>query len=186
MKGKMIINYETIRMGGDKKNAIALFGVFALVGIALTLGTLVSLLKDMNTNNLITFIVVTCLFGIPFGYFLGIKKIAFRVKRNAMIKNGQVHFYVDEIVDKTRLGNTEDFHDHKEYQLTTKAYSEKTGKNVLLPSLKEFRSVKVGDTCILCFTAMSKRPFRVFPGSVYELAEEYKGKCVNSIDEIIP
>ena len=99
---KKIVTYEDIKTGGDKQPAIALFGVFAVAGIGLTIGTLVSLLRDMSTNNIITFVVVTCLFGIPFGYFLGIKKVMFRLRRNAMIKNGQVFFYVDEIIDKTR------------------------------------------------------------------------------------
>lgn len=182
---KKIVTYEDIKTGGDKQPAIALFGVFAVAGIGLTIGTLVSLLRDMSTNNIITFVVVTCLFGIPFGYFLGIKKVMFRLRRNAMIKNGQVFFYVDEIIDKTRLGNTTDSHDHKEYQLTTRAYSKKTNKNVLLPSLREFNAAKVGETSILCFTAMSKRPFRAFPSAIYELSEELKSKCVNSIDEIL-
>lgn len=182
---KKIVSCDDIKNGGDKQPAIALFGLFAVAGIGFTVGTLVSLLKDISMNNIITFVVVTCLFGIPFGYFLGIKKVVFRLKRNIMIKKGQVFFFVDEVIDKTRLGNTTDSHDHKEYQLTTKVYSEKTRKNVLLPSLREFNSTKIGETCILCFTAMSRSPFRVYPCSIYELADELKGKCVEDIDHIL-
>ena len=181
---KIMVDNESIATGGSKKIELPLFGVFTFVGLLVTVCAGVSLLLNRDTNSLITFAVVTGIFGIPFGYLIGFRNIRTIQKRKAMIKNGQVYLYIDEIVDKTHIFNSSEPDDPKEYQLTTKAYSEKTGKNVLVSNAREFKAAKVGDACILCFTTMSKRPFMVFPGSQYVLSEELQKKCVDSIDRI--
>ena len=68
----------------------------------------------------------------------------------------------------------------KEKELRVKA-----NKNVLLTTLKEFNSVKIGDSCILCFTSLSKRPFSVYPCTMYELSDELKEKCVESLADVL-
>lgn len=185
MLKRRVITYKSIKNGGDNASVLYILALFAIAGIGFTIYTFTSMIRNPNTNNLITFIVVTSLFGIPFGFFIGIKKIFYCLRKRYLISKGSVIIFIDEIIDKTDLGNSTEKNYQKQYQLTTKVYSGISNKNVLLTTLKEFNSVKIGDSCILCFTSLSKRPFSVYPCTMYELSDELKEKCVESLADVL-
>ena len=183
--GKKKLTLSDISEVADKRANLFLLSCFAVSGILVTLIALVKMIAEMSTNSIISFLVATCVFGIPFGYFIGLKQIVFILKRNSLIKNGNVIIFIDKIVDKQELGNTSDHSDPKEFQIEAEKYSLKTGKMVSIREKRNFNQMKVGDECILCFTTMSNLPFMVYSGSVYELSDELLPKCVDSIDEVI-
>lgn len=181
---KKIVNLEFL-LNEEKKSALIILLTFSIVGIGITISTFLQMVFDFSTNNLITFLVLTTLFGIPFGYFIGLKRVIYLIRKKQLIKNGDIFIYIDKITDKQRLGNTTDTQDKKEYQITLKDYSAKTRKNACLKTLKEFNASNVGSNCILVFTKLSTRPFNVLPGDLYELDNQLLSRCITNLDRII-
>jgi len=181
---KKIVNLEFL-LSEEKKLAFIILLIFSIVGIGITISTMLQMVFDFSTNNLITFLVLTTIFGIPFGYFIGLRKVIYLIRKKQLIKKGNIYVYNDKIIDKQRLGNTTDTQDNKEYQLTLRDYSSKTRKNVCLKTLKEFNAASVGSNCILVFTKLNKRPFGVFPGDLYELDKQLLNKCITDLSIVI-
>ena len=181
---KKNINLEFL-LKEEKKSSFIILSIFSVIGIGIIISAMLQMIFDFSTNNLITFLVLTTIFGIPFGYFIGLRKIIYLIRKKQLIKKGNIYIYNDKIIDKQRLGNTTDIQDKKEYQLTLKDYSGKTRKNVCLKTLKEFNATNVGSDCILVFTKLNKRPFGVFPGELYELDNQLLNKCITDLNIIV-
>lgn len=151
---------------------IIVLSIFAFCGIAIPFIPFITL-KEVNTNSIISFFVLLCIFGIPFGYFIGIRKVVYSVRVNHAIKNGDFYILADEIIDfyATQDESSPDSH----CKIELKIYSEKTNK-IIPVKYKVFRKLKKGDQCFLVFVQFSEKPVLVYPGNAYFLDDELKTK----------
>lgn len=177
---KRVITVKDIEQSCNDKPVLYLYALFAVVGFVVVFSMLKKLLANYNTANLIGTIVVACVFGGIFGYFLGIRNIVYTLRRRSLIQNGELWFVIDEVVDKYYSTNGSDGSAHKDFQLDLKKYTAKTNKRIFLRTRKEFDAVNEGDPCILGFTKLNKRPFCVFAGQ-YELDIQLQSKILEDI-----
>ncbi len=147
---------------------IIFLSIFAFCGIMIPFIPFITL-KEININSIISFLVLFCIFGIPFGYFIGIRNVVYSVRVNHSIKNGNFYILEDEIIDfyATQDESSPDSH----CKIELKIYSEKTNK-IIPVKYKAFRKLKKGDKCFLVFVQFSKKPVIVYPGNEYFLDDE--------------
>lgn len=178
---KKVISLNDVKAECESKTVFYIYIIFAIIGMVVVLSMLKNLLQNYNTSNLIGFIVFSFIFGGFFGYFLGIRNIVYSLRRSALVKNGEIWFVIDEVTDKYYSTNGSDGSVHKDFQLELKKYSAKTNKRIFLRNRKEFNNVHEGDSCILGFTKLSKKPFCVFAGQHYELDTMLQDKVIEDI-----
>lgn len=140
---------------------IIFLSIFAVCGIIIPFIPFITL-KEININSIISFLVLCCVFGIPFGYFIGIRNVLYSVRVNHSIKSGDFYILEDEIIDfyATQDESSPDSH----CKIELKIYSEKTNK-IIPVKYKVFRKLKKGDKCFLVFVEFSKKPVIVYPGN---------------------
>lgn len=175
---KIILTRKSI-LEKEKYGILYFFlSIFAIVGTVVSINAIITMIKDINVNTIITAIFITGVFGIPFGYLIGIKKVLYTVRKKNKIKRGDYTIIVDEIEDlyTTMHGRTSDGADNY-CHIRLKRYSAINDKSISIP-FKEFKKLQMGDQCILLFTNLNKRPFRVYPGNQYVLDEELETKIV--------
>ena len=173
----MIINSSKIMKDARPKTQIGFLSVFAMVGFLLPFWPLV-VIREINTNSIISFFVLLALFGIPFGYFIGLRNIITTYRMKKHLENENFTILIDSIEEKStnQYGRTSQM-DDSFCVLQLKKYYEKTQKQVTIRA-KEFRQVKEGDQCILIFVPSSKAPILVYPGNQYTVADELIGRVV--------
>ena len=178
---KKVISLNDVKDKCESNFVYFIYAIFAVIGVVVVLSMLKNLLQNYNTSNLIGFLVFACLFGGLFGYFLGIRNIVYALRRSTLIKNGEIWFVIDEVTDKYYSTNGSDGSVYKDFQLELRKYSAKTNKRIFLKNRKEFNNVHKGDSCILGFTKLSKKPFCVFAGQQYELDTMLQDKVIEDI-----
>ena len=117
---------------------IIFLSIFAVCGIIIPFIPFITL-KEININSIISFLVLCCVFGIPFGYFIGIRNVLYSVRVNHSIKSGDFYILEDEIIDfyATQDESSPDSH----CKIELKIYSEKTNK-IIPVKYKVFRKLK--------------------------------------------
>ncbi len=154
---------------------IAILYIFTFVGFVIPILPFWKL-QAINANSIKSFILFTLVFGIPFGYFVGIRNIIRTRKLNKAILSGNITIYIDEIKSfrVTKHGTTDDMDDNY-CRLVLKKYSS-DGKSTVIVSSKEYDSLKKGDTCILIFAPKVKEPILVYPGNEYLVDSTLRSK----------
>jgi hypothetical protein len=169
----MLITKEKIKKDAKTKEQISALSVFALIGLFIPIIPFL-FTDNIDTNTIISFVFFLLVFGIPFGYFIGLRKIIKTLYKDKCIKNDEFVIVEDTITDLYATSNCAKYDmDDSFCQLTLKYYSEKSGKNVSIPN-KIFRKLKEGDKCTLIFVKNIKVPFLVYPGNEYEIDNELK------------
>lgn len=145
---------------------IALFGVFGVAGLTLTLYPFLGV-GEMTQDRIIMAIILLAAFGIPFGYCLGVRRI-YRILRTIhLIKKGEYLIAEDELTDKYMGGHGKNSDTDDSYcQFTFSSYSARTQKNVIV-SRKEHDKAKVGDLYYLVFLKTQTAPIRMYPKKEY-------------------
>lgn len=160
------IDKNLILQGEKYRLQIFLFGIFGVIGIAAIVYPFASAEEVVPDTIVLAFIMLFA-FGIPFGYFLGIRKILRILKTVRLIKNGQYKILEDVLVDVYMGGHGKNSDTDDSYcQFTFKNYSDVTGKNVIV-SRSEYDKAQKGDKYYLVFVATQKSPIRCYSQKDY-------------------
>lgn len=171
------ITHEFLIEKLKSSRAISVLSIFSLCGFIIPFIPFL-VLKEISANSLISFVFLFLIFGLPFGYFIGLKKIITTSKIHKDIKNKQIIISVDEIVSMkvSRHGTTGEMDDNY-CKLYLKEYS-KDRKSTVSVFASTFRKLKKGDQCILVFTRSEKYPVLVFAGNEY-CVDEHLNNYIN-------
>lgn len=137
------------------------FGIFMLAGVAVAIYPIVGRLP------LVAVIVIEAGLGIPFGYFLGLRKIIKICKIIKYIKHGEYTVQIDELTSKRMVsGGLHSDTDDSYCQFTFKDYSKRAGKNICVKRT-EYDKAKRGDKYYLVYLPIQKEPIRIYPQKEY-------------------
>lgn len=160
------INGDEILRGEKYRLQVFLFGIFGVAGLLAVIYPLASA-KKIVADTIVLEIIMLGAFGIPFGYFLGVRRIRKILKTVRLIKQGKYVVTEDELVDTYMGGHGKNSDTDDSYcQFTFRNYSETTGKNVTV-SRREYEKAKRGDRYYLVFVATQKSPIRVYSQKEY-------------------
>lgn len=157
----------------DKKilNQKVFCGIFALCGFGTVL--LPVLLKNelSNTNFLLGIIFMTVVFGIPIGYFAGMRKIIQAIKLEKTIKNRNITIEKD-IVTSKRITSRERSGDLDTYcEIAYKNYGKRNNK-ICIVKRSEYEKTKKGDVYYMLYENVKGELIYRYPAKEYEIGME--------------
>lgn len=153
------------------KRAISALYVFSLVGFIIPFIPFM-VIKSLNTNSMISFIFLLIVFGLPFGYFIGLKNILSTIRIRSDLKKNNFYILNDIVVDMkiSKNGRASDM-DDSFCKLYLEKYSVDGATTVSVQS-NIFKKLKIGDSCILVFCKSEKYPVLVFAGNDYYINKD--------------
>lgn len=178
MRGNMeTITHDFLVKEFKSKRAISALSIFALCGFVVPIIPFM-VLKELNTNSLISFAFLMLVFGIPFGYLIGLKNIIKTSRIHSDLENKRFTILIDEIADMmvTKNGRASEM-DDSFCELRLRRYSAKKKVTIAI-SASKFGKLKIGDQCILIFANSEKKPVLVFAGNEYCIDEQLKSYLV--------
>lgn len=138
--------------------------LFTIVGLGVIVYALFNLITNPCINTMVTFFVYSILFGIPFGYVVGIKNLIFEHSLIKKIRQGKYYLFIDEVSDIELI------------KKTTKGdgflYFKETKKSIPLFIRKGYYSFEIGEKCILLFTADDNKIIKIFRCKDYEASPD--------------
>lgn len=160
------ITYDFLLEELKSKRAISALSVFSLCGFVIPFVPFL-VLKTIDANSLISFAFLLLVFGVPFGYLIGLRNIIATARIHSDIKNYRFSVSIDEIVDmQVAINGRASDMDDSYCKLYLKTYSEDK-KSTVSVYASTFRKLKIGDQCILVFVKSEKYPVLVFAGNEY-------------------
>lgn len=134
--------------------------LFAIVGLGIIVYALFNLITNPCINTMVTFVVYSILFGIPFGYVVGFKNLIFEHSIIKRIRQGKYYLFVDEVSDIELV------------KRNTKGdgflFFKKTKESVPLFIRKGYCNFEIGEKCILLFMAEDNKIIKIFRCKDYE------------------
>ena len=145
--------------------------VFLFVGVCLTMSPGLAL-KEINANFLIGTGFCFLIFGLPFGFFWGLKKLLETLKEKKAFETMQFKIIEDTVVDMRMMGHSsrENIIDAN-CQLMFEKYSKVTGKNYIVPQ-KVFNKTNEGDVFYLVCIGGIEETIEVFNKREFCLDEQ--------------
>jgi len=162
---KTIITTEKLLEEGKYYKQLPAYGIFCATGVFFFLISLIYI-KDAK-SLLMGAIFVWLPFLIPFGYFLGIKKIVETKKKIRKVENGEFYILEKLCTDISIVSNKDSSND------TLLHFGENEGAWVSRSKLKE---LKEGDVCYVVYLEGNEKPSMIFSQRKYELEETLKSK----------
>ncbi len=173
----MTITKDILMQDLQIKGRTLAFGIFTIVGFLIPFAPF-TVNNEINKYSIGYFIMLAIVFGVPFGYVIGLRNIINSYRAKKCIENLDITIMVDKITE-LYVSNNEDTNGNSDSysKLELKNYSKKYDKYVSV-TFKTFRKLKKGDQCILVFVPFVKKPFFVYPGNKYSLSDELKEKVI--------
>ena len=162
---KTIITIDKLLEEGKYYKQIPCYFCFCMAGIFMFLVGM-SFVDDIK-KLIVLIIFVGLPFLLPFGYFLGLKKILATYADINKVKKLKFHVYENKCIDKQIVSNKDSSND------TQIIFGENSGAWV---SRKKSKEIKVGDVCYVIYLEGDKKPSMIFSKSKYELEETLKSK----------
>lgn len=165
---KIIDDYQAI------KTAKIIYFIFTLIGIVVPLIPFLYL-KTFDFDSIMSFVFLSLMFGLPFGYFIGLRNIINIHRINSSIKNNDIFIIESKITDKRMSPyNVREDDDSRYGQITIQNFNK-----VLYISSKEYEVHSEGEKCILIFSKYNKKyPVLKYLGNEYVVDELLKEKIV--------
>lgn len=128
--------------------------------------------RTLNKNTLIGFVVCTLCFGIPFGFFFGIRRLIPTIVQKKAISAGNYVIYID-VVKSTRMLSQGVKSEKGDYycQIEFEKYSKQTGEYYTI-SRRMFDKTKDGDEFYLVSLGDIKKTISIFPRKSYVISKE--------------
>lgn len=147
-------------------SAICIHSIFMIAGILVTFATFMHTRK-IDTNSIIGTIFCFIIFGIPFGYIMGLKRVRVYVDKLRKIKNGRYKIKTDLLVKKELLLSGADS-SNDSFLLEFKKWSSVTNK-VFEATHQKYSSVEENKKYYLIFIEGYTEPDGIYSVSEYEL-----------------
>lgn len=144
--------------------------VFLFVGVCLTMSPSLAL-KEINANFLIGTGFCFLFFGLPFGYFGGLKKLIETLKEKRALEILNFTIIEDTVIDMCMIGQSVDNPQSSGCQLSFQFYSQETHKNYIVPR-KVFNKTNEGDVFYLVCIGDIENTIEVFNKREYFLDEQ--------------
>lgn len=169
----LIITYDFILKELKSKRTISVLSIFALLGFLIPFIPFL-VIKEINTNSLISFVFLAVVFGLPFGYFIGMRNIISTRRIYRDLRSQRFFISIDTIVDMrvARSGRSSEM-DDSFCELCLQKFSKDTDSSVTVKR-SVFDKLKLGDRCCLIFVASEKKPVLVFAGNDYSVDEQLR------------
>lgn len=170
----MIITQNKIIDDYQVKKQKTIYFIFTLIGIVVPIIPFIYL-KTFDFNSIMSFAFLALVFGLPFGYFIGLKNIIYVHRSNLAIKNNDIFIIESKISDKRMSPYHIRSDDDSKYgQITIQNFNK-----VLYISSKEYKIHSEGEKCILVFSKYNKKyPVLRYLGNEYVVDESLKGKIL--------
>jgi len=162
---KTMITIEKLLEEGKYYKQIPCYIIFCIAGLFMFVVGLS--FADSLKKLLILLVFVGLPILIPFGYFMGIKKLLETYAKINKVKKGYFYIYERKCIDKQVVSNEDTSND------TQIIFGENSGAWV---DRKKSKEIKVGDVCYVVYLEGNKNPSMIFSQSKYELEESLKAK----------
>ena len=152
--------------------------LFLFVGICITLLPVIYFRK-INMDMIVGVCFCFVCFGLPFGFFGGLRNLLRSLKRYKSLKTGKFFIYVDKVLDSRMLSQSIGNNTPDAYcQLEFEKYTEATNKCYTV--MREiFNSTSYGDEFYLISLGDITESFSIFSRKTYELSSELKENTIN-------
>lgn len=149
--------------------------LFTLIGIFVSILPIIYL-KSFDANALIGLAVCVLFFGIPFGFFFGLRKLIPTLVQKNAITSGNFVIYIDK-VKSTRMLSQGVKSEKGDYycQIEFEKYSKLSG-NYYTISRRLFDKTNDGDEFYLISLGSIDKTISIFPKKNYELSKEMNDK----------
>ncbi len=157
----------------DKKlyNQKLLCGVFAIVGFGTILFPFIKRQELSDINFLISIVFMTIVFGIPIGYFAGIRKIIQAMKLENVIKNKNITIEEDIVTNKRITAHNHSGDIDSYCQISYKNYTKKSDKNCIVKR-SEYEKIKKGDKYFMIYEGKKGDLIYRYPAKEYQVGDE--------------
>ncbi len=156
---------------------ILVFSVFGVVGFAIPFVPF-AVIKEINLDSFLSFLFLLLVFGFPFGYMIGLRKIVYTYRTKKCIQQLKITIIIDEITGFNVSHHGEKEEDNNSFcEVSLKRYSKSFKRNISI-EYQVFRKLKKGDKCVLVFIPNYKKPVFKFFGNEYVLSEELVTKII--------
>ena len=147
--------------------------LFTLIGVTISIMPFIYS-KSFDVNLLIGIVVCVVCFGLPFGYFFGLRKLLPTLKEKNALSQGNFSIVVDKVKSSRMLthGVGSDIGDNY-CQIEFENYSSVTG-NYYTVTRKMFSKTNNGDEFYLVFIGKIDNTISVFPKKTFMLDDEMK------------
>lgn len=152
---------QIIKNQNYRKQGIC-YSLFLAVAVAV-LTVEVVLTKDLTFDSVFQLGIVILVIVIPFGYFLGFRRLRKTLIAISKVKTGRFYFIKKQVTDKTKV------HADSSDRFSQIVFGEDDG---IWVSEKQYKEIKTGDSCYLLFLENEDSPCAVYSASQYTLAPE--------------
>lgn len=175
------ITYDYILKELKTKRAISVLSIFSLLGFVIPFIPFF-VIETFDIDAIISFIFLFLVFGLPFGYFMGLRNILNTLKIYRDIKNCNFVIWLDRIADMkvSKNGRASEM-DDSYCKLYLEKYS-KDKKSTVSVWGSKFLKLKKGDNCTLVFVNSEKYPILVFAGNNYSVDKHLEGYLSNNVE----
>ena len=172
------ITHKYILQQLKASTTISLLSIFALIGLLIPFLPF-AILKTIDINSIFSFVFLLIVFGIPFGYFIGLRNILHVLYLSRRCKRKEYLILVDCItgLKVSKKGRASEM-DDSFCRILLRKYTNKTKKSISIET-KVFKKIDKGDQCILIFVDIEKEPILVFAGNDYVIADELKDNIIH-------
>lgn len=152
--------------------------LFTIIGIFVSVLPIIYL-KSFNANALIGLGVCILCFGLPFGFFFGLKRLIPAVLQKKAITTGNFAIYVD-VVKSTRMLSQGVKSEKGDYycQIEFEKYSKVTGSYYTI-SRRLFDKTNDGDEFYLISIGDIKNTISIFPKKNFALSDDLLDKLIS-------
>lgn len=155
------INKKLLLKDGNYYKQLVCFGFFFLSSVLMFS---IEIVKAFGTEKILLAIsVYGILVLIPFGYFLGIKKLHGVIKDMIKINNKRFRIVERKAIDKQIVNNSSTTND------TQIIFSQDDGVWV---SRKKSKEIKVGDVCYVVYLENDENPSAIYSKKMYVVDDE--------------
>ena len=168
----------------DKKlfNQKLLCGVFALFGFGTVLLPFIKRNDLSDKNFVIGIMFMTVVFGIPIGYFAGLRKIIEAIRLEKTIKNKDITIEKDVVTNKKIIAGNDSLDTMSDYcQISYKNYSQRNNK-VCIVKRSEYEKTKKGDIYYMIYENKKGNLIHRYPAKEYEISDELKNNRRQEIE----
>ena len=166
-KMKELTIEKFIKEQNYKKQQV-IYSIFFFVALAIFLIELM-LVKDLSFNSIFSLVIVTVFVLIPFGFFLGLRKMVAVTKKIKKIKNLEIIIEEKKVIDKTRV------HADSSNRYCQIVFNENEGVWV---SRATDKKIKVGDICYLFYLKNANTPCAIYGKKYTSLCKEFEENII--------
>ena len=168
-----ILNKSIILKEQNFTSRIFYSSLFFVIGVIITISPLIYL-KTLNLNSIIGIAVCFVCFGIPFGYFWGLRSLIPTLQERKALINGNFKIAIDiaQSIYMRQEGIRTDVGDYY-CQISFKNYSKITGKYYTI-SRRLYNKTKEGERFFLVYIGDISKTISIFPKKKFELDDELK------------